>query len=121
MNILHKIRSCISNNRELFYLVVIVTLLTIAYPFAQLQDSRVGWDGWSDMLYILSQSAKGFAIVFCAYLSKMATSGETTVEQDNSLLDKILTGDKWALIAYWQEIIITALWVIFWAWVLSGG
>lgn len=113
-------KNWISNNRELFYLAIVVALLTIAYPFAQLQDARVGWDGWSDMLYILSQSAKGFAIVFCAYLSKVATSGETTAEQDSELRAKIAEGDKWALIAYWQEITITGLWIVFWAWVLKG-
>jgi hypothetical protein len=120
VNKLQKIRSWISNNRELFYLAAVVALLTIAYPFAQLQDSRVGWDGWSDMLYILSQAVKGFAIVFCAYLSKMATSGETTAQQDRDMRDKILSGDKWALVAYWQEITITGLWIVFWAWVLRG-
>lgn len=111
----------VSNHRELFYCAAAIALTLLAYhALRDHVDPRIGYDGWSDVLYTLSNAATGFVIVLCAYLSKKATHGETSDEEDEALRAMIIRGTSGAQWMYVLEMLSVAFWVGIWCWIILG-
>lgn len=115
-----RIVNWISDHRELFYAVVFVLLLLITWYLVPYVDPRVGFDGWSDILYVLANIAAGWLVVLCAYLSKLATHGETTTEQDLDLRIGVRQGDWGAVRLYVLEMLSVGFWVCVWLFIVLG-
>lgn len=118
---MNPIKHWISEHREAFYCVLSIALLLCAWHVLRAHvDPRIGFDGWSDVLYVLSNAAAGWVVVLCAYLSKKATHGVTSNADDRRLRDGItdgLTGARWL---YVLELCSSAFWVLLWAWLILG-
>lgn len=110
-----------SDYREIFHAIIAVVALKWAYENVQLVDSRVSFDGWSDLLYLLTRAAQGFAIVLFAWMSKTATHGELTGAEDHVLRARIQAGDRGAVWMYSLDMVSTAFWVGLWAWIVLGA
>jgi len=109
-----------SNYRELFHAALAIIVLSWAYRYAPMLDPRVSFDGWSDLLYLLTRTAQGFAVVLFAWMSKIATHGEMSDVEDVALRGRILDGDMGAVRLYGLDQTSTAFWVVLWAWVILG-
>jgi hypothetical protein len=108
----------ISDYRELFYALIFTALLLITWWLVPYVDPRVGFDGWSDILYVLASIAAGWLVVLCAWMSKKATHGETTEADDRNLRDAIRNGNTGALRLYLLEMASTAFWVCAWLYIV---
>lgn len=117
----HKIGLWCSNYRELFHVLLAVIALSWAHKHVAILDSRVSFDGWSDLLYLLARTAQGFAIVLFAWMSKVATHGEMSEDEDVALRKSVLAGDMGAARLYGLDMVSTAFWAVLWAWVVLGA
>jgi hypothetical protein len=109
-----------SDHRELFYALVFTLLLLVTWHLVPYVDPRVGFDGWSDILYVLASIAAGWLVVLCAWLSKKATHGETTFADDDQLRTSIAAGNWGAFRLYALEMLSVAFWVGVWLYVVFG-
>ncbi|MGE0343833.1 MAG: hypothetical protein AB7O86_12300 [Porticoccaceae bacterium] len=110
-----------SDYREIFHAILAVIILAWAVRYAPMMDPRVSFDGWSDLLYLLTRAAQGFAIVLFAWMSKTATHGELTDAEDDALRESIKTGDMGAARMYSLDMLSTAFWACLWAWIVLGA
>lgn len=71
------LRKLISDHREALIVLAILLLLVLAFRAAPFLDPRVGFDGWSDVLYALVQSTKMMVVAYGAWYCKKLYHGET--------------------------------------------
>lgn len=116
-----KIKAVCSDYRELVFVILAITLLAWAAHRVPLIDPRVSFDGWSDLLYTATRIAQGFAVVFCAWASKIATHGELSDEEDAELRSGIRSGEWAAVRLYALDMFSVAFWVLLWSWIVFGG
>ncbi len=103
-------RKLIADHRETLIIVAVLLLLAGAFRVAPLVDPRIGFDGWSDLLYALVASTKMMICGYGGWYCKKLYHGDTPDELQWS--DK---GDAepamWAVLIDRLEYVF---WVLLW-------
>ncbi len=104
------LRKIIADHRETLIIVAVLLLLVAAFRVAPLVDPRIGFDGWSDLLYALVATAKMVICAYGAWYCKVMYHGDTP---DNLMWsdEGDAEADMWAILVDRLEY---AFWVLLW-------
>lgn len=101
-------RKLLADHRETIIIVAVLLLLVGAFRIAPMVDPRIGFDGFSDVLYALVASTKMMICGYGAWYCKMLYHGDTPdslMWQDGMNVE---TG------AMWLNFVQGAFWVGLW-------
>lgn len=70
-------RKLLANHRETIIITAVLLLLVAAFRVAPLVDPRIGYDGWSDLLYALTAAIKMVICAYGAWYCKVMYHGDT--------------------------------------------
>lgn len=100
----------LKDHREAFIIVAVLLLLVGAFRIAPLVDPRIGYDGWSDLLYALTAAIKMVICAYGAWYCKVMYHGDTP--DDLMWSDEgDAEADMWAILVDRLEY---AFWVLLW-------
>ena len=110
------LRKIIADHRETLIIVAVLLLLVAAFRVAPLVDPRIGFDGFSDVLYALVASTKMMIVGYGGWYCKKLYHGDTP--------DDLMWSDEgdaepelWAILvdrteyAFWASLWFCALFV----------
>lgn len=123
MNKLKRFGAWLNDHADLLVVVVLILLLREAYDQVQLIDARIGFDGWSDILYGLLSLLMGIAAMYVGWGIKVRLHGETTDDEDQWLRKTMRehVGPVWTNSAFWSmliEMAINAFWALLPVWIV---
>lgn len=70
-------KKLIADNREALIIIAVLLILLGAFRLAPLVDPRIGFDGFSDLLYALVAIPKMVAVAYGGWYCKKLYHGET--------------------------------------------
>lgn len=100
------LRKLLADHRETLIIILVLFLLVAAFRVAPLVDPRIGFDGWSDLLYALVASTKMMICGYGSWYCKKLYHGDTP--------DKLMWSDNGDAEADLWAIVIDRLEYVFW-------
>ena len=70
-------RKLLADHRETLIVIGVLLILVAAFRAAPILDPRIGFDGWSDLLYALVAAAKMVVVAYGGWYCKKLYHGDT--------------------------------------------